>query len=91
MDSDSLLDTVHPVGEEIIPGSAQEKTASHAPPGLMSVDIEGGRWEDFCRVAPFWFTSPNAPSHEDVLGLQALAIFVRTHAMPMSMLFAWTR
>jgi len=34
----------------------------------------GGRWEDFCREAPFGFTSPNAPTHEDVLGSMALSI-----------------
>jgi len=34
----------------------------------------GGRWEDFCSEAPFGFTSPNAPSHEDVLGSLALSI-----------------
>jgi len=34
----------------------------------------GGRWEDFCREAPFGFTSPNAPSHEDVLGSLALSL-----------------
>jgi len=48
------------------------------PPPLMSVDTEGGRyhvqWEDFCREALFGFTSPNAPSHEDVLGSLALSI-----------------
>ncbi len=25
----------------------------------------GGRWVDFCNEAPFGFTNPNAPSHED--------------------------
>jgi hypothetical protein len=34
----------------------------------------GGRWEEFCHEAPFGFTSPNAPSHEDVLGSLALSI-----------------
>ncbi|MFM8998490.1 MAG: hypothetical protein ACKOKE_00100 [Actinomycetota bacterium] len=34
----------------------------------------GGRWEDFCQEAPFGFTSPNAPTHEDVLGSMALSI-----------------
>jgi hypothetical protein len=34
----------------------------------------GGRWEDFCREAPFGFTSPNAPTHEDVIGSMALSI-----------------
>jgi len=34
----------------------------------------GGRWEDFCKEAPFGFTSPNAPTHEDVLGSLAFSI-----------------
>ena len=34
----------------------------------------GGRWVDFCNEAPFGFTSPNAPSHEDVLGSLLLSI-----------------
>lgn len=34
----------------------------------------GGRWEEFCREAPFGFTSPNAPTHENVLGSLALSI-----------------
>ncbi|MFM8763561.1 MAG: transposase [Spartobacteria bacterium] len=34
----------------------------------------GGRWEDFCKEAPFGFTSPNAPTHEDVLGSLAVSI-----------------
>jgi hypothetical protein len=34
----------------------------------------GGRWEDFCKEAPFGFTSPNAPSHKDVLGSLAFSI-----------------
>ena len=34
----------------------------------------GGRWEDFCREVPFGFTSPNAPSNEDVLGSMLLSI-----------------
>ena len=34
----------------------------------------GGRWEDFCKEAPFGFTSPNAPTHKDVLGSLAFSI-----------------
>jgi hypothetical protein len=34
----------------------------------------GGRWEDFCKEAPFGFTSPNAPIHEDVLGSLSFSI-----------------
>ena len=34
----------------------------------------GGRWEDFCQEAPFGFTSPNAPTHADVLGSLLLSI-----------------
>ena len=34
----------------------------------------GGRWEDFCKEAAFGFTSPNAPSHQDVLGSLAFSI-----------------
>jgi len=34
----------------------------------------GGRWVEFCNEAPFGFTSPNAPSHEDVLGSLLLSI-----------------
>lgn len=34
----------------------------------------GGRWEEFCKEAPFGFTSPNAPTHKDVLGSLAFSI-----------------
>ena len=35
---------------------------------------EGGRWRIFAKEAPFGFTSPNAPTHEDVLGSLAFSI-----------------
>ena len=35
---------------------------------------DGGRWKVFCKDAPFGFTSPNAPTHEDVLGSLAFSI-----------------
>jgi len=35
---------------------------------------DGGRWKDFCKEAPSRFTSPNASTHEDVLGSLAFSI-----------------
>jgi hypothetical protein len=32
----------------------------------------GGRWADFCNEAPFVFTSPNAPFHEDPVDSKVL-------------------
>ena len=32
------------------------------------------KWGDFCKDAPFGFTSPNAPTHEDRLGFLAFSI-----------------
>lgn len=101
MDSKSLLETAHPVGE------VKNETISHdkvsAGASVLPVDTgggryhvqwddsapvtplgqlvffaqflhAGGRWEDFCKEAPFGFTSPNAPTHEDVLGSLAFSI-----------------
>ncbi len=44
----------------------------------------GGSWEDFCKEAPFGFTSPNAPTHEDVLGSLAFSILCGARAKLMS-------
>jgi hypothetical protein len=101
MDSKSLPEMAHPVGEvknESISHDKESAGASALPVdtggGRYHVQWDdsapvtplgqlvffaqflhaGGRWEDFCKEAPFGFTSPNAPTHEDVLGSLAFSI-----------------
>jgi len=101
MDSKSLPEMVHPVGEVKNEGVSHDKVSAGAsalpvdtgggryhvqwddsapvtPLGQLVFFAQflhaGGRWEDFCKEAPFGFTSPNAPTHEDVLGSLAFSI-----------------
>ena len=101
MDSKSLHETAHPVGEVKNERFSHDKVSAGAsalpvdtgggryhvqwddsapvtPLGQLVFFAQflhaGGRWEDFCKEAPFGFTSPNAPTHEDVLGSLAFSI-----------------
>jgi len=101
MDSKSLPEMAHPVGEVKNESFSHDKVSAGAsalpvdtgggryhvqwddsapvtPLGQLVFFAQflhaGGRWEDFCREAPFGFTSPNAPNHEDVLGSLAFSI-----------------
>jgi len=101
MDSKSLPEMAHPVGEVKNEGVSHDKVCAGAsalpvdtgggryhvqwddsapvtPLGQLVFFAQflhaGGRWEDFCKEAPFGFTSPNAPTHEDVLGSLAFSI-----------------
>ena len=101
MDSKSLPEMVHPMGEVKNEGVSHDKVSAGAsalpvdtgggryhvqwddsapvtPLGQLVFFAQflhaGGRWEDFCKEAPFGFTSPNAPTHEDVLGSLAFSI-----------------
>jgi hypothetical protein len=101
MDSKSLPETAHPVGEVKNENISHDKVSAGAsalpvdtgggryhvqwddsapvtPLGQLVFFAQflhaGGRWEDFCKEAPFGFTSPNAPTHEDVLGSLAFSI-----------------
>jgi len=55
-----------------------DDSAPVTPPGQLVFFAQflraGGRWEDFCKEAPSRFTSPNASTHEDVLGSLAFSI-----------------
>jgi hypothetical protein len=101
MDSKSLPERAHPVGEVKNESISHDKVSVGA--STLPVDtgtrryrvqwddsapvtplgqlmffaqflLDGGRWKDFCKEAPFGFTSPNAPTHVDVLGSLAFSI-----------------